>query len=98
MAMAAYRYAVSDAQIEELRRDPEAVGRLGESAGDSICVYLHDSISYFLTGSAYPEAGVHPLAPMLHGMQTVDCVGLENGNFGLVTPTTTAQLARHLAT
>lgn len=96
MAMAAYLYAVPAAEIERLQKDPESIGRLDGSMADCTCVYLHSSINYFLAGSGYPEPSEHPLGPLLHGMQTVYCVVLENGNFGLVAPMVAERLARHL--
>jgi hypothetical protein len=95
MAMSTVLQAVTDDEIEALRREPERVNSLDTEW--SYSTHFAASINYFVTGNAYPIEAEHPLWPMLHGEESVACPSLENGEFGIVAPDTAHRVAELLA-
>jgi hypothetical protein len=92
MAMATYLHMVTDDKIASA--DANLVRQLDGAAWHQ--TYFAPSLSYFLTGSAYPS-DEHPLSGALFGSRSVDCPTLENGSFGVVSASAVASIAQELA-
>ena len=82
MAMATYLQSVSPDELAALERNSEGVNALDQPVWMS--TYLGTTLNYFITGSAYPEAGSHPLATMLEGSRSVSAPTLENAYFHVI--------------
>jgi len=95
VAMSTVLQAVTEQQIQALRREPDRVAALDEDR--SFSTAFAASINHFLAGDAYPTAADHPLWPMLQGEESVACGSLENGEFGLVSPRVARRVADLLA-
>ena len=93
--MSTWLQAVSEQEMEELERDPGLINRLDKPR--YVRTHFSASINYFVTGAAYPGPDHHPLWSMLDGGRSVACATLENGAFGLVSPTEAGLMARLVA-
>ena len=82
MAMSTYLQSVSPDELAALERDPSGINALDQTVWMS--THLGPTLNYFIAGSAYPEAGSHPLAAMLDGSRSVPAPTLENAYFHVV--------------
>src|ERR1700733_9412146 len=96
MAMNTWLQMVTASEIDALKKNPPSITKLDKKDA-SYSTYYPCSINYFLAGAAYPDRADHPLGSMLFGSESVDCVTLENGNFGLVSPRDVNSIASNLA-
>lgn len=96
MAMATWLQGVTDAEIDTLIGDPDAIRRLDNPIDHR--THFGTAINWFLVGNAYPGPDDHPdLWPMLDGANSVACRSLENGAFGVVRPARVPTIAALLA-
>jgi hypothetical protein len=95
MAMVTWLQMVSDAEIEELRRNPGSINQLDKPAAETYRTHYACSLNWFVTGNAWPAD--EELAPMLQGDEWVSTSTLENGSFGVTPAAGAAKIAKLLA-
>lgn len=94
MAMSTDLFLVSEEELESLQKEPQKLFEMESNAAHQFGTHFACCISYFLTGDAYGDDS--PLGPLLFGHEQVRASQLENGAFGINSPSEAAALSKLL--